>query len=287
MAAPSENMSDLVPLSNIGDVVQSANWDPIVAESVAWIKDLPPGRGPKQTWPRWQRVPVTPGTKPELADFEAVDMFTEAAEVTVGYVGISVPISREVIHDAAVAIPRTAIEEAVRGVRDRIDSDVLAVISGTPHTEGADNDELDLDTWGEHLAAYKKLKPPGTRHAFIGHSDQIADLLADIRDKGATLLPANTQGMFGATTGLIGIFENIAIFETQNVPPAGDGWGGCFTPIGDRLSGLGLVVAERLGVEIDNAPRQKAVHAVVAARYGAIQTNPDRILRVVSRPAAA
>jgi hypothetical protein len=277
------SLADVVPSERIVETIQAAALPPVVAEMVAWIEDCPPGAGNTIQWPRWAATTVPSGTKGETEAFDAVSMATDSETVQVAFVGMDVPLSDEASHDGA-GLPQGLLIEGVRAVRDRVDSDVLATIATATNSEDFTGSPLNLQRWGATAAVFRALSPPSEQgFAAILHTHQLDTLLADMRLTAATLMPATAdQRLFGAASGPVGFYENIAVFATTNAPVNGGVYSAAFTPIGNGASALGLAIAEPVGVELQRDAVRKVTHAVFSARFGAVVVIQGRLVEALT-----
>jgi hypothetical protein len=283
-------LEELVPTELIDDYVAGSNFAPTVGKLICRIKA---GKGSIPVkLPRFNAVSSVPaGTKTESDTFTDVNIDTDESSVTPGIVGLRIPISEEALVQTVMgpAIERAILDEVIRAVEDRIDSDILSPITSATNTVGAATDNFTMAKVWAALAAYRALKiapgPLGT--ALLLHDDGFRDLEVSLGETTATLTPtAADEVLFGPTTGYHGTYHGLQILSSPNAPANASNWSGCVTPIGDNVSGLAYVQAQPVRVVIsegDDAKVRAVLYAIVRAWYGTGIGDPNKILEVLHR----
>lgn len=288
---------ELIPTELIGTFVASFEYTAPAGLLVAWAS---PGKGSiVKRFPRWNQLDkgsgVPAGTKTETDTFTDVDLDTTESSIVPGLVGFRLPISDEFVAQVqdGIAVPAAALIECINAENDRIDSDVLGSITSSTNTTGAATDNATPAKFRSGSAVYRALKIPASAsqmgHAFIGHFDAFRDLEEGTGSSAAPFTAMQgDESLYGAPGdgAFRGRYMGYLMFESGNVPAESGGWANCFTPIGPRASGLGIVETEMPNIRPtrgDDAENRALTYFNVRAWYGTGITNPSRILEVRSR----
>ena len=285
-------VTELIATENIGDFVQAFEYPAPSGMAVAWAK---PGQGSiLQTFPRWNQLDsgsgVPAGTKTETDTLTDVDLDTSENTITPGIVGFRLPISDEAGAGTG-HVPAAAVIEAVRGLNDRMDSDILSSITAATNTVGAATDNFTAAKFRAASAAARVLDMTdfGMGMAAIIHNDGLRDLEESVGSSSAPFTADNAAvALFGAPRAgaFRGQYMGFSLFASNNIPANASNFAGCMTPIGANASGLGIVVTEGPSVRPtrgDDAENRAVTYYNVRAWYGTGLTNPARLLEVLHR----
>lgn len=288
-------VEELIPTEMIGDFIAGYEYTAPSGLAVAWAK---PGKGSiVHRFPRWNQLDggsgVPSGTKTETDVFTDVTLDTTESSITPGFVGFRLPISDESSAEvqSGSAVPVGAVLEAVRGLNDRMDSDILSSITSATNTVGAATDNFTAAKFRAAAAQARTLELTdfGMGVACILHHDGFRDLEESIGGTTAPFTASNADAsLFGAPRpgAYRGSYMGFKMFESGNIPANASNWAGCMTPCGAGASGLGIVITE--GAKVvptrgDDAENRKVTYYVVSAWYGAGISNPSRILEILHR----
>lgn len=279
--------TELVPTEKIGLYIQSVNLPERIGLTIAWAE---PGQGSIAVrFPRLDGITVPAGTKTEAADFSRVEQLFSESTITPGLVGFEQVITDEamVMTVKGPAIRAVVIDNALRHLWDRVDTDVLASSTSSTNTTGATTDVFGRDKFQAAIAAYNALDIPGLGMGVALVLDQgpMADLTADMVLSTATTAD-RFAGLLGPSSGYRGNVFGVEVFCSSRVATEGAGMSNFMTPIGYQASGLGIVVQEwpRLDGPARGVLGNRAAMEfhVLRAWYGCGLTNPNRILEVLS-----
>lgn len=263
------SLNDVVPSGQIGDLVLGYNYAPTVAQLVAWIENLEPGKGSTFTFPRFDEVTVPAGTKLESDLMGEAELTTAGTTVTPAYFGLTAPISYEVMHDAQIGVRASSVVEFGRAVRNRVDQDLLSLATSLTTTVGTATSPLSLPYFNTIIAAAKTaIRPEGGQLVLIAAPSGIRDLLNDTVLESATMLPGLARDIDLGGLPIVGSIGGVLVLESANIPTSGGGFEGIVTVAGRGRSCLGMVVAEKIGAGYDVIEQRKVLNVTVSARIG-------------------
>lgn len=271
------SVAETVPTEEIPRFVQNYRYAPTLMGLVAWTENVPQGSGGVFRWPRWDVVTPNAGVKTEstgvFANFEAT---TAEEGCTAGVVGVALDLSREAQYDSRAGLPRSLIDEGMRAMQNRLESDTLANITGATSTIGGVATVMTVAHLAAGLGTFELTNPPDSNIAVIMAPFQWRDLTTDAIANAAGIFTSLDLGELNAgVPGFKGRILGANIFVTANVATETTGRNAVITGMGSGKSGLGIAVWQRTQAERDPVPTRFADVYVLSARYGTTLTNND------------
>lgn len=277
---------ELVPVEDIDTYIANFNYVVPSGLAVAWAR---PSIGSIPVrFPRWNEISVPSGTKNEAEDFTRVEVTTTEASATPGLVGFEVVLTDELLAGAQGGVPESLLQQGVRAILGRMNSDVLGVSTGATNATGSTSDALGREKFSAAAAAYRALEiDPGATglHAAILAHGPMGELDKDEVLTSAAIAGKSMMDVMSATSGYKGRYGGFELFEDGAVANEAPGKSNIMTPIGAQVSGLGLAMTEmprvaRARAELGN--RAAADFYVLRAWYGASLAYPQNLLEVLS-----
>lgn len=256
------------------------------ALAVAYDITVPPGQGSTIAIPRYAAWAPTASTKTEGADFARVAMTTAEQTIAAGVVGAGVFISRELDHDGIRSAVAGIAGNAVRGLVDRIDSDILAGISAATNT--ADHGDVALTTalLINDQATFMTQNPNADRLALLLSPNQWRDLRKSMDSSTAAAFgndarSGEVRATHGSKAGFKGMWEDMEVYVSTNVPNASSKDEGAIV-----AAGMGGALAYASWAPIDMVPEANpAAYGYdlwVSARFGTAISNNANMLEIKS-----
>lgn len=282
------NVTEIVPAEWIqASIIRVKRPSPLFV-SLANVDIVPAGVGSTVNIPRQSEQAVPAGTKTEGDVFTIVQMDTSEDTMTGGFVGYTVRISYETIHDAKFDMLDLATTEAIAGLMNRVDSDGFALCSslsnvgvdvGTAALTDADVQEA-VRQFNEQNPIVSGM-PVGVLNA-----KQLLDWSLDLAQNGGTPLGADAQsqqaaalGTFGQ--GLKGIRHGVAWYLSNNIPVAtGEATG--FIGASGALSPFWLRSWQELMIKQEDVPTYASVDVTYMLRYGVAIADDDQAVSITS-----
>lgn len=239
--------------------------------AVSWQQ---PGKGNVPiSFTRLNTAAVIPaGTKTEGASFTRVASATAATQVTPAFVGSELALTDELMMAAndGSLLESAILQDRIRALYVRIETDLLATITGSSNTYGSTTTNLTRENAMEAIAAYWALNlEEAEMHAFLLSNAAAAQFGTDSISTTATT--AEMRNQFG-TNVLLGEFQGFMMFRAAAAPAEGAGYSSLITPVGNVKSGLLLGVSEavtaRPPTRGSEGERDAEGHQVVRAMYG-------------------
>lgn len=279
-------LNDFIPSEAINDYIDGYPLAQPLARAVAWEergKTTVPFR-----FPRFDQTAVPAGNKTEAADATRVAMALSSSEATPLVVAMEIAVTDEISSaQAHPGLPETLVMEAMRAMRDRIDSDIHAAAAGATSTSGAFTDTLDEDKLLDGVNTFIALDTADGSSlpvCVLGHSSA-ASLRKSSKLSSASEMVGSSfmDGVAGANR--LGVYGGVEVWESGNVATESGGNNNYITMPGRRMSGLGFVVSEELYAETNRSAegaRAKETYTVFAASYGTVVTHASRITELRS-----
>lgn len=284
------SLTELISAEEIERIIGEENRAASIHELVSWRKEVIPGHA---AWavPRWDKSDIPAGTKAETSEFTNVEATLSEATISPGVVGLS----RELTDPAAQDARQNAAEMFalnLRGMRERLTSDVLGLITSATNTSSFSGTNLDLDKWGTATAAFEGQNPyPFTRVAILS-VNQLRDLKKAIRNSGGTIeATGRGLGVLGAIQGQIFEFEGWVIVSSGLVPEFdATNDSGALVVVGPGEARVWSTFARAfwwdLRNEVERDGKKQTNSLITSARYGVGITNQSNLREIVSKKAA-
>jgi hypothetical protein len=263
-------MGTTVPTENIHEYIQQARLAPSLMGTIAWVENIAPGSGGVHRWQRFAPISVNAGTKTEAtASFANAAVTTQEESATAGVVGVAMDMSREVQYDSLAGLPTGAINEGLRAMQARLETDALSVITGATSTIGAVANTLTMANFAAGLAGFELTNPPDSEVVCVMAPFQWQDLLANAVSLGSAVFSSvNVQDIPGGVPGFKTKLLNCSIYVSSAVATETTGRNAVITSPGRFRSGLGIAVWQPVQAELDPAPIRYSDVYVLSARYG-------------------
>lgn len=283
------SMNDIVQGARVVAALRGAHVSPAVGLMIAWADDVPAGTGPSILIPRPGSIDIPDGTKTESDAFDIVEIGTDGATVTGGYVGFSDYVSDELSYDAMENATVMLVDQGMAFLMDRVDADLLTVGA----TAATDSDFTDLAfTQARFLEAQadylSNLPHPGMVGTALSRA-QMRDLKQDVSTNGGGHFGGDTASaelkqLLDLSFGYEGAFHGSAVFSSSNIVQAAGNATGFMAKMG-MFGALAYRVWELAGVKYKEEPRNARNEVTVRVRYGVAVSDPANLHGIVSRAA--
>jgi hypothetical protein len=282
------NVTEIVPAEWIqGSIIRVKRPSPLFV-SLANVDVVPAGRGSTVNIPTLNAITVTAGVKTEGDVFTVQQMDTAETTMTGGFVGMTVRLTYEAIHDAAFDMLDLATTEALAGIMNRIDSDGFALCSsltnvgvdvGTAALVDADVQEA-VRQFHENNPIVSGM-PVGVLNA-----KQLLDWSLDLSQNGGAQLgadeasrQAHALGSYGQ--GFKGIRHGVAWYLSNNIPVAtGEATG--YIGASGPLSPFWLRSWQEIQVKQEDDPTYASVALTYMVRYGVAIADQAQAVSITS-----
>lgn len=279
--------TEVIKTELIPQTIDAFEYDPTVALTVAASQ---PGKGNIAVrFPRLNEFSVPAGTVAETVDHPDANVDITESSITPGMVRFRVPISDEAVVMAEAGIPTDVLREVLTAMLVRLDSDLLSASTAATLSTGAVGVAFGLGEFHAARQYYRaqKIEQFGGRHALVLHTDAIDALENSIRASSSPW--ALKEGDVALKTALgmqyQGAMNGIDIFQSALVADEGAGHSNFMTPMGGRVSGLGLVLNEMPSIKMERGNEgESRASSFYHCRmwYGTGIRNPRRFVEVLS-----
>lgn len=158
------------------------------------------------------------GVKTQLDTFTDQALSSGGTTLTItGPIGLTVPIS-DMARDKSMGFEMVDME-APASMYDRIHTDAATLASSLSNSTNLAGD-LTLANWGAALLAFKAQKPGVPFWVFVGRTEQLGQLDAEMRATAAQYGRISVDWLQGAgqLAGVRGMLDNVLVVESGNVP---------------------------------------------------------------------
>lgn len=241
------------------------------------------------------------GVKTELDVFTDQALSSSGVTLTItGPVGLTSPVS-DLGRDKSQALAQ-AMMDAPPAMYDRIHTDGATLCSSLTNSTNLGGD-FTLANWGAALAAFKAQLPSAPMFVFVGKTQQLSQLDAEMRATAAQYGAVSIDWLAnaGQLAGIRGIFEGVLVVESGNIPQYdASKWQGMFLagmelmqePSPDGHSGLiggplGMVYdldeqGNFIRLEQQRISERTATRLTASARYSVGVVNQGRGRQIIS-----
>lgn len=281
-------LTELQKAELITKYIQHLNRAPLLGRLLAW--EVPGVVGVQTNFPTWVSFSVSSSAKTEgTGDFGRVAMDTAETSATPGYYGMEVVLTDEAEKGAAAEgffLPEALIQEALREMENKLDQDALAVSTSATNISGAVTDALTGDRLMTAINTFKALDNTGECHVVLG-STAAAAFRKELWSSSASSLYHSDAFGKPLTGASIAYYGGAHIWESSNVADADSGSNNSnvITCRGPFVSGIGLVMAEEIGVAISRdreGELNKTQSIVFSMSYGTAMTRADKIVEFLT-----
>jgi hypothetical protein len=240
-------------------------------------------------FPSVEEITVPAGTKTEGANFTRVQLTTVETTATPGFVGMELVLTDEAVAASGaqgIMIKETTVQAAIEAMDQRMDRDIFAASTSATEFHSDVATDLDEEILYAAFAEFSALEPEAPRGVLCALAHASAARIRKLLNLStATVRVGDDAGKGRIENAYIGLIGGVECWESGNVADESTGKSNVVTAIGEEASGLGLVVAQEVDVEI-NRGREGALnktHSLVfSAVYAALVTRQDRILELRS-----
>lgn len=279
-------LDDVIPSEDINDFIDGYPLAQPLARALAW--EEMGHTTVAYNFPRFDATSVPAGNKTEGSDATRVAMATSSNSATPLVVAMEIAITDEAPNASAISgLPEALVMEAMRAMRDRVDSDAHAVAASATSTSGAFTDTMDEDKLLDGVNTFIALDVADGSNmpvAVLGHSSAASLRKSSKQSSAADMIGSSFMDNVAGANRL-GVYGGVEVWESGNVATESGGNNNYITMPGRRQSGIGLVVSEELYSETNRSAegaRAKETYTVFAASYGTCVTHASRITEVRS-----
>lgn len=158
------------------------------------------------------------GVKTQLDTFTDQALSSGGTTLTItGPVGLTVPVA-DMARDKSRGMEMVTME-APASMYDRIHTDAATLASSLTNSTNLSGD-LTIANWGAALLAFKAQKPGVPFWVFVGRTEQLGQLDAEMRATAAQYGAISIDWLQGSgqLAGVRGMLDNVLVVESGNVP---------------------------------------------------------------------
>lgn len=279
--------AEIIPPKLINTYIQAFPYPKLVGLQIAWAE---PGRSTIPFhFPRWGSLSVPAGTKAQTDTFQDVALGTDDELATPAFVGMRLPISHELQMATGPGVQAQRIDNAMRALLVRIETDLLAMAANADESSGDVTEPYTLQRLRDDRNAYAALEvDPSSEGTAAVISLEAGGQLVDSYHTTAATRPTADGDVLGIGarygSGFVMSYHGIAVYQSSRLAEESTGHSGIMTEIGRQASSLGLVVSESPNVRTsdgDEAAARAVDFVIMRAMYGVTNTNPGLCLELL------
>jgi hypothetical protein len=255
------SLTEIVASESISQAIMAYQLDQAVIAQFARYEDIS-GLGTKtKAFPRWVKDATEDITTEAVTTFTAVELETTEATVTVAQLGILREMTKLVMRTNILgedSLRNFIAEDGAKLCMEATEDDLFAHLPSISLSVGSSGNDFTLVQFLEGLAKRRIAKANGAV-AFVGHPQQIHDLMADMADSSGTpyssisnqgilQMAANNNGFAGNLFGCDLWYSNLA--KTANA--GADVVGGYVNHNGTTLPESTLALVELWKPEVES-----------------------------------
>ncbi len=278
----SSDITEVIPGESIPNYIESFHYGPDLSGIVPWVEPVPDGTGPVFVFPRADELTVPAGAKVEGNAFTEVVFTTDQTLATSGVVGMTLRLSGEAQKDARGGMPRSMLDQGLKAMRRRLNSDMFATTLGATSTIGDDATAFNMAHVAAGAALFEGLSPESNAIGLVCSPVQYGTLAADWLSSNAAILSTlDRDEMLRPTPGYKGRWAGLEVFVTPHAATDTGTINGAITALG-RGSGFGVAVWHGIQAVEDPEPGNYRTAWHMSARYSCVLTNPANLTELVS-----
>lgn len=264
-------LTELIATEIIDDMVIDAAYSTTVMRPLVTNRSVSGQNTDTVEFPAWNALSAA--SVGETSDLSNTAIDTTSVTITTGEVGILTTLSDSALEDTLRNIDTYATQLG-KGVADKQDADIAALLSSFSNTTGDNTNGLSQDDFLEAIRELDSRDAPAGYVAVL-HPVQTSQISRDVvitQNSEVFAASAPQDARFGARPrGMWGELFNVPIFHSTNVPtntrtnPVYDG--GMFSS-----EALAFVSEREIRVEAERDASLRATEIAVTSRYGTGET---------------
>jgi hypothetical protein len=287
------SLAELVAPERLAQIILEEHRPTSVFDLLSWRIDVSANPATTIVIPRWDKSDVPAGTKAETDEFTNVEATTSESTITAGVVGLSRELTDPAAQDAGVRAEQL-IRMNLRGMAERLTSDLLALHTSATNASDFNGSNLDLDKWGTATAAFHAQYPhmAGMARVAVLSTNAVRDLKKAIRNAGGAIESTGRGlGLLSNVEGGIFMFEGYTVIESGLVPQFdATNDSNALMVVGTDSDRVGSALARGIWWdvkhELDRHPKKQTTDIVTSARYGVAISDQSNLRELITKKAA-